>query len=340
MFDHRNPLYRLYEEVINQKRLDVIDELYAPHYVNRIAPFGLKSDVAGVKELFTVQAKAFPDWHITADDVIEVGNKYIVRWTLTGTRRGDYFGIKPTGKKFKMVGVDIETIVDGKIVEHDGAEDMLGLLQQIGAVPRFLSMGVDERRSAFRDHAEASVKQALLVIDVQNEYFTGKMPISYPPRSLDHVLRAMDAATENGIPVIIVQHAALQAGSSVFVKGSDGWELHPEVEKRPKSVVIEKCLPGSFTETNLDSWLKQNGVHTVVIAGYMTQMCCDTTARQAMHLGYAVSFLSDATGTLALQNDVGAVSAEDLHRTILAVQQSRFGKVMTTGSWINTLGAR
>ncbi|MFH1223655.1 MAG: ester cyclase, partial [Pseudomonadota bacterium] len=60
---------------------------------------------------------------------------YIVKWTLTGTHLGTYFGIKPTGKKFKMTGVDIETIIDGKIVEHDGAEDMLGLLQQIGAAP-------------------------------------------------------------------------------------------------------------------------------------------------------------------------------------------------------------
>ena len=137
MFDKRNPLYRLYEEVINQGKFEVIDDLYAPNYVNHIAPFGLESDVEGVKKLFREQAKAFPDWHIMVDYVIEHGDKYIVRWTLTGTHTGNYFGIKPTGKKFIISGVDIETIVDGKITEHDGAEDMLGLLQQIGAVPMF-----------------------------------------------------------------------------------------------------------------------------------------------------------------------------------------------------------
>ena len=135
MFDNKNPLYRLYEEVINQKKFEVIDDLYAPNYVNHIAPFGLESDIEGVKKLFREQAKAFPDWHIIVDYVIEHGEKYIVRWTLTGTHTGNYFGIKPTGKKFKISGVDIETIVDGKITEHDGAEDMLGLLQQIGTVP-------------------------------------------------------------------------------------------------------------------------------------------------------------------------------------------------------------
>jgi len=135
MFDNKNPLYRLYEEVINKKKLDVVDELYAPNYVNHIAQFGLTSSSADVKKLFAEQMKAFPDWHITVDYVIQNGNKYIVKWTLTGTHLGSYFGIKPTGKKFKMTGVDIETIIDGKIIEHDGAEDMLGLLQQIGAVP-------------------------------------------------------------------------------------------------------------------------------------------------------------------------------------------------------------
>ena len=135
MFDNKNPLYRLYEEVINEKKFEVIDDLYASNYVNHIAPFGLESDIEGVKKLFREQAKAFPDWHITVNYVIEHGEKCIVRWTLTGTHTGKYFGIEPTGNRFKISGVDIETIVDGKITEHDGAEDMLGLLQQIGAVP-------------------------------------------------------------------------------------------------------------------------------------------------------------------------------------------------------------
>ena len=135
MFDSSNPLYRLYEEVINQKKFEVIDDLYAPSYVNHIAPFGLASGIEGLKTLFREQADAFPDWHIEVDYVIEHGDKWIVRWTLTGTHTGSYFGVKPTGRRFRISGVDIETILDGKITEHDGAEDMLGLLQQIGAVP-------------------------------------------------------------------------------------------------------------------------------------------------------------------------------------------------------------
>ncbi|MEM8573193.1 MAG: ester cyclase [Pseudomonadota bacterium] len=134
-FDENNPLYRFYHEVINQKKFEVLDEIYAPGYVNRIAPFGLDNGVDGVKKLIKEQAAAFPDWHISVDYVIEQGDKTIVKWTLRGTQTGTYFGYKPTGKSFEITGVDIETIVDGKITEHDGAEDMLSLLQQIGAVP-------------------------------------------------------------------------------------------------------------------------------------------------------------------------------------------------------------
>jgi nicotinamidase-related amidase len=63
-------------------------------------------------------------------------------------------------------------------------------------------------------------------------------------------------------------------------------------------------------------------------------MCCDTTARQAFHLGFAVEFLSDATGTLAISNPAGSVTAEELHRAILVTQAMRFSKVITTKDWL------
>ncbi len=181
--------------------------------------------------------------------------------------------------------------------------------------------------------------RALLVIDVQNEYFTGKLPVTHPAGSLQQILRAMDEANSAGVAVVVVQHAAPQPDAPVFRKGSPEWELHPEVANRPNSLILHKALPGSFTGTELESWLRERGIHTVTIAGYMTQMCCDTTARQAMHLGFHVEFLSDATGTLAFQNSAGEVSAEQLHRAILVTQQARFSQVMTTGEWIGKLSA-
>lgn len=181
------------------------------------------------------------------------------------------------------------------------------------------------------------MQRCLLVIDVQNEYFVGKLPVTYPANTLPNILRVMDAAQVAGLPVVVVQHTAPQPDSSVFRRGSLEWQLRSEVAVRPRSTLIHKNLPGSFTGTNLESWLCEHGIDTVVIAGYMTQMCCDTTARQALHLGFNVEFLSDATGTLDVTNEAGSVTAEDLHRAILVTQQMRFGQVMTTEEWTTRL---
>ncbi len=178
------------------------------------------------------------------------------------------------------------------------------------------------------------MKRALLVIDVQNEYFTGKLPVTYPQNSLERIEQAIDAANEAEIPVILVQHTAPQPDSATFRRSSQAWELRPEVAGRKHATVIEKNLPGSFTGTQLESWLREHNIDTVTISGYMTQLCCDTTARQAMHLGFGVEFLSDATGTLAFKNKAGAIDAEELHRAILVTQQARFSSVLPTDAWI------
>src|ERR1035441_2307681 len=103
-------------------------------------------------------------------------------------------------------------------------------------------------------------KRALLVIDVQNEYFPGNLPIPYPAGSLANVLSAMDAAREHGVRVVVIQHASPQPDAPVFRKGSKEWELHPDVTARPHDVLIHKSLPGSFTGTELETWLRERGV--------------------------------------------------------------------------------
>src|SRR3954470_15513132 len=132
--------------------------------------------------------------------------------------------------------------------------------------------------------------RCLLVIDVQNEYFVGKLPVSYPEHSLANILGVMDAANVTGVPVLVIQHQAPQPDSAVFRRGSLEWQLRPEIAARPRAALIHKSLPGSFTGTDLEVWLREHDIDTVVIAGYMTQMCCDTTARQALHLGFTVEF--------------------------------------------------
>jgi nicotinamidase-related amidase len=181
------------------------------------------------------------------------------------------------------------------------------------------------------------MRRALLVIDVQNEYFSGKLPVTYPNGSLRNIVKIMDEAYKNHMPVALIQHTAPQADSKTFVKGTKEWEIHEEILKQNYDTVIEKHLPDSFSGTKLEKWLRKRDIDTVTICGYMTQMCCDTTARQAMHLGFNVEFLSDATGTLQISNYAGTVSAEELHKAILVTQAMRFSKVMSSDEWIKSI---
>ena len=180
------------------------------------------------------------------------------------------------------------------------------------------------------------MKRAILIIDVQNEYFTGKLTVKYPEGSFKNILIVMDAAKENKIPIVLIQHTN-PPEASTFARSSDEWKIHSQIASKHHDKLIEKVFPGSFTGTELLEYLRTNEVEIVTIAGYMTQMCCDTTARQAFHLGFNVEFLSDATGTLDVFNYAGYVSAEELHRSVLVTQAMKFSEVLTVGDWIKKL---
>ncbi|MEV6521845.1 cysteine hydrolase family protein [Longispora sp. NPDC051575] len=177
--------------------------------------------------------------------------------------------------------------------------------------------------------------KALLIIDVQNEYVTGALPITYPPLSvsLPNIAAAMDAATAAGHLVVVVRHTE-SAAAPIFAEGTPGWTLVDAVADRPHDHLIDKTWPSAFTGTNLAEWLAAHDVDTVTIAGYMTQHCDESTAREAFHRGLAVEVLSDATGTLDLANEAGRVTAEELHRAMLVALHAGFAAVRTTADWI------
>jgi nicotinamidase-related amidase len=181
------------------------------------------------------------------------------------------------------------------------------------------------------------MSRALLVIDVQQEYFDGALPITHPAGHLESILRVMDLAADHRVPTVVIRHHQADPESPIFRKDSEMWQLHAEVQSRPHDALIDKQFPGSFTGTELQSWLKQNNIDTIGIAGYMTQMCCDTTARQAFHRGYKVEFLRDATGTLTVENEAGRATAEELQNSILVAQQMFISEVIDSDTWASRL---
>lgn len=180
--------------------------------------------------------------------------------------------------------------------------------------------------------------RALIVIDVQNEYIDGNLPIAFPDpaSSLAAIASAMDGARASSVAVVVVQ-TVLPESSPLFAKGSRGAELHSVVANRSCDLLVSKPLPSCLAQTELKSWLVERGITTLTLAGYMTHNCVDSTARHASHLGFNVEILSDAAGSVPYDNSAGRATAEELHRVSLTVLQARFAAVMNTARWLALL---
>ncbi|MBI3230432.1 MAG: cysteine hydrolase [Burkholderiales bacterium] len=181
-------------------------------------------------------------------------------------------------------------------------------------------------------------KRALLVIDVQNEYFTGNLRVSYPPveQTLPNICRAMDAAHAAHIPIVLVQHVA-SSGAPIFAPGSEGVALHPDIAGRPHDLLVQKSMASALTGTTLAAWLKAHEIEVLTIVGYMTHNCNDATARQASHEGWRVELLHDASASLPYSNAVGSASAEEIHRVFSVVMHTGFAAVASTDEWLAAL---
>ncbi|WP_280424229.1 isochorismatase family protein [Nocardia carnea] len=183
-------------------------------------------------------------------------------------------------------------------------------------------------------------RRALIVVDVQQEYFAGPLEIQFPPRdeSLANIVAAIDSALTDEIPVIIIQHHS-PAGAPVFVEGTAGWALHPAIEERAAAASkhVHKQYGSAFAGTDLAEWLHAREIDTVTIAGYMTNNCDLATAVEAEGHGFTAEVLSDATGAVHLANEAGQVPAEVLHSTLMVLLQSNYAAVGTTAEWIEAL---
>lgn len=179
-------------------------------------------------------------------------------------------------------------------------------------------------------------KRALIVIDVQHEYFTGNLPIEYPnpKETVANIGLVMDTARAAAIPVIVVQQTSPR-NSPLFAEDSDGWQLHPVVASRPHDHYVRKTLPSAYPETDLAQWLQNNGIDTLTVVGYMTHNCDSSTINHALHNGTSVEFLHDASGTVSYLNQAGYANAKDIHHIFSVVLQSRFAAVLSTQEWID-----
>ncbi|WP_277758506.1 isochorismatase family protein [Pseudomonas sp. A34-9] len=173
-------------------------------------------------------------------------------------------------------------------------------------------------------------KSALLVIDFQNEYFTGKMPIPDGAAALANTRELITFADSHKIPVYHVQHVA-PAGSPVFAIDGETVKFHPDMQPRAKDVVLQKTTVSVFGSTDLNERLKKSGIETVIVAGLMTHACVAGAARDAAPLGYQVIVASDASATRAITRANGdSIDKDALHKAALAEVEDTFGDVLST----------
>ena len=185
--------------------------------------------------------------------------------------------------------------------------------------------------------------RALVVIDAQQEYFDGLLPIQFPARddSVATIQTVIDAARQHDVPVVLVQHS-LAVGAPVFAEGSPTWQNHPAVavSEGVAAKRISKQFSSVFANTDLETWLRERNIDTITLVGYMTNNCVIASAAAAEPLGFAVEVLSNATGAIDLANDAGTIPAQQVHETLMTLLHSNWAAVTDTATWVTALRTR
>ncbi len=176
-------------------------------------------------------------------------------------------------------------------------------------------------------------ESTLILIDCQNTYTRGVMELEGVQEALDEAAALLDRARSAGIPIIHIQHDD-GPGSLYDIEGESG-AIVPRVAPHNGEPVVVKNYPNSFVQTDLNEVLKTANASNLVLAGFMTHMCVNSTARGAFSLGYRPAVVAGATATRALPSPVGElVSAAAVQAASLAAISDLFGIVVPTASAI------
>ncbi len=176
--------------------------------------------------------------------------------------------------------------------------------------------------------------RALLIIDVQNDYFPfGKYELHAPEAALDAIKELLKYFREKSLPVFYVQHTS-EEDADFFVLGTEGAEIHRDIAPQSGEKVIIKHEPNSFYETALQDELKKSGVTELVVCGMMTHMCIDTTVRAAKDYGYHTILIEDACATRDLEWNQDWIPAETVQKVFIASLNQEFAYVQTSAEFL------
>ncbi|QBF26115.1 cysteine hydrolase [Pseudomonas tructae] len=178
-------------------------------------------------------------------------------------------------------------------------------------------------------------KQALIVIDIQNDYFPGgKWPLDGAEAAADNAAGILDAARARGDLVVHVRHEFESTDAPFFTPGSEGAQIHPKAAKRADESVVLKHKVNSFLGTELKQLLDKGQISDVTVIGSMSHMCIDAVSRAAADYGYGVTVVHDACATRALEFNGVKVPASQVHAAFMAALAFAYAQVISTEDYL------
>lgn len=175
------------------------------------------------------------------------------------------------------------------------------------------------------------MKQALIIVDVQQEYFPGgKLALYEPEKTLEQIQKVLWLFRAREWPVFFIRHVSSKENAAIFLPDTSGVELHPALVPRTGETVLEKHFPNSFLGTGLSERLVAQKVRSIVVCGMMTHMCIDTTARATQNDGIAVTLPEDACTGMALEWNGTKVPYPTVHAVMMAALNGTFATVLST----------
>ncbi len=182
------------------------------------------------------------------------------------------------------------------------------------------------------------MKKALLLIDIQNDYFAGgRNRLVNSEQAAEIAKLALDFFRRKNLPVFHIQHISLHEGADFFLPDSEGCKIYESVFPEQNEAVIVKHTPDSFLMTDLHQQLSHAGIGQLFVCGMMTHMCLDTSVRSAKMLGYEVCLLHEACATKDLVWNGEIIPSATVHKTFMASLAGIFAEVISVNELENRL---
>lgn len=179
-------------------------------------------------------------------------------------------------------------------------------------------------------------KQALIVVDIQNDYFPGgKWLLDNVEAAADNARDVINAARVHGDLVVHIRHESLDKDAAFFVASTDGAQLHPKAANLTGERVIVKHHMNPFRETDLLGFLKAHQIEKVVVIGNMSHMCIDATTRAAVDFGFETTVVHDACATHPLEFNGVKVPSAQVHAAFMAALQFGYANVVSTEAFVD-----